>query len=102
MLDDRGEQVREGEPSTPVEVLGLEEMPEAGDSFQVVTDTVKAKQIVLYREAKAREQSLAKSSRVTLEQLHKQMEAGEVKDLDRKSTRLNSSHTLISSAVFFL
>src|SRR6266852_6011722 len=57
-------------------------MPEAGDSFQVVTDTVKAKQIVLYREAKAREQSLAKSSRVTLEQLHKQMEAGEVKDLN--------------------
>jgi translation initiation factor IF-2 len=82
MLDDRGEQVREAEPSTPVEVLGLEEMPEAGDSFQVVTDTVKAKQIVLYREAKAREQSLAKSSRITLEQLHKQMEAGEVKDLN--------------------
>ena len=82
MLDDRGEQVREAEPSTPVEVLGLEEMPEAGDSFQVVTDTVKAKQIVLYREAKAREQSLAKSSRVTLEQLHKQLEAGEVKDLN--------------------
>ena len=59
----------------------LEDMPEAGDSFQVVTDTAKAKQIVLYRESKAREQSLAKSSRLTLEQLHKQMEAGEVKEL---------------------
>jgi translation initiation factor IF-2 len=81
MLNDLGEQVREAEPSTPVEVLGLEDMPEAGDSFQVVTDTVKAKQIVLYREAKVREQSLAKSSRLTLEQLHKQMEAGEVKEL---------------------
>ncbi len=81
MLNDRGEQVREAEPSTPVEVQGLEDMPEAGDSFQVVTDTAKAKQIVLYREAKVREQSLAKSSRITLEQLHKQMEAGEVKEL---------------------
>jgi len=81
MLNDRGEQVREAEPSTPVEVLGLEDLPEAGDSFQVVTDTAKAKQIVMYREAKAREQSLAKSSRITLEQLHQQMEAGEVKEL---------------------
>jgi len=81
MLNDRGEPIREAEPSMPVEVLGLEALPEAGDSFQVVTDTAKAKQIVLYREAKAREQALAKSSRITLEQLHKQMEAGEVKEL---------------------
>jgi translation initiation factor IF-2 len=81
MLNDLGEQVRDAEPSTPVEVLGLEDLPEAGDSFQVVTDTAKAKQIVLYREAKAREQAMAKSSRLTLEQLHKQMEAGEVKEL---------------------
>jgi translation initiation factor IF-2 len=81
MLNDLGEQVRDAEPSTPVEVLGLEDMPEAGDSFQVVTDTVKAKQIVLYRESKARDQALAKSSRLTLEQLHKQLEAGEVKEL---------------------
>ena len=55
MFDDRGEQVREAEPSMPVEVLGLESLPEAGDDFQVVTDTAKAKQIVIYREAKARE-----------------------------------------------
>ncbi len=81
MLNDRGEPVREAEPSTPVEVLGLEDLPEAGDSFQVVTDTAKAKQIVLYREAKAREQTLAKSSRITLEQLHQQMEEGQVKEL---------------------
>jgi translation initiation factor IF-2 len=81
MLSDRGEQVREAEPSMPVEVLGLESLPEAGDDFQVVTDTAKAKQIVLYREAKAREAALAKSSRLTLEQLHKQMREGEVKEL---------------------
>jgi translation initiation factor IF-2 len=81
MLNDRGEQVRDAEPSMPVEVLGLESLPEAGDDFQVVTDTAKAKQIVLYREAKAREATMAKSSRLTLEQLHKQMREGEVKEL---------------------
>ena len=81
MLNDRGVQVREAEPSTPVEVLGLESLPEAGDDFQVVTDTAKAKQIVLYREAKAREASMAKSSRLTLEQLQKQLATGEVKEL---------------------
>jgi translation initiation factor IF-2 len=81
MLNDRGEPLREAEPSTPVEVLGLEDLPEAGESFQVVTDTGKAKQIVLYRESKAREQALDKGKRLTLEQLHKQMESGEVKEL---------------------
>jgi translation initiation factor IF-2 len=81
MLNDRGTQIRKAEPSMPVEVLGLESMPEAGDDFQVVTDTAKAKQIVNFREQRAREASLAKSSRITLEQLHRQMEAGEVKEL---------------------
>src|SRR5579883_999731 len=81
MQNDRSMQVRAAEPSTPVEVLGLESLPEAGDDFQVVTDTAKAKQIVNFRDQKAREAALAKSSRLTLEQLHKQMEAGEVKEL---------------------
>ena len=81
MLNDRGEPIREAEPSTPVEVLGLESLPEAGDDFQVVTDTAKAKQIVLFREAKVREAALAKSSRLTLEQLHKKLAAGEVTEL---------------------
>jgi translation initiation factor IF-2 len=47
----------------------------------MVTDTAKAKQIVIYREAKAREQAMARSSRVTLDQLHEQIRAGEVKEL---------------------
>ncbi|MBI3473755.1 MAG: translation initiation factor IF-2 [Candidatus Solibacter usitatus] len=81
MLDDLGQQIREAEPSMPVEVLGLESLPEAGDAFQAVTDTAKAKQIVLFREAKAREVAMAKNNRLTLEQLHKQMETGEVKEL---------------------
>ena len=60
MLNDRGAQIRKAEPSTPVEVLGLDSLPEAGDDFQVVTDTAKAKQIVNFREPEAREAALAK------------------------------------------
>jgi len=81
MLDDRGNQVREAGPATPVLVLGLEDLPAPGDSFQVVTDTAKAKQIVSYREVKARDQAIAKSSRMTLETLHEQMRTGDVKEL---------------------
>jgi translation initiation factor IF-2 len=81
MQNDRGAQIRKAGPSMPVEVLGLESLPEAGDDFQVVTDTAKAKQIVNFRDQKLRVAALAKSSRLTLEQLHKQMEAGEVKEL---------------------
>jgi translation initiation factor IF-2 len=81
MQNDRGAQVRKAGPSMPVEVLGLESLPDAGDDFQVVTDTAKAKQIVNFRDQRAREASLAKNSRLTLEQLHKKLEAGEVKEL---------------------
>ncbi len=81
MLDDRGEPVKEVGPSMPVEVLGLEELPEAGDSFQAVTDNTKAKQIVLYRAEKERAIHLAKTGRITLEQFHQKMAAGEVQEL---------------------
>jgi translation initiation factor IF-2 len=81
MFDDRGRPVLEAGPSTPVEVLGLEDVPRAGDRFQVIDDTAKARQIVLHRQAKAREAALAKSARLTLEQLHEQLATGEVKEL---------------------
>jgi translation initiation factor IF-2 len=81
MINDRGQQVRKAEPASPVEVLGLDSLPEVGDDFQVVTDTAKAQQIVKFRDLKEREAAMAKSGRLTLEQLHKQMEAGEVKEL---------------------
>jgi len=81
MQNDRGMQVRKAEPSMPVEVIGLDSLPDVGDDFQVVTDTAKAKQIVNFRDQRQREASLAKSSRITLEQLHQQMQAGEVKEL---------------------
>ena len=82
MFDDRGGPIRDAEPSMPVEVLGLDSLPEVGDMFQVVTDTAKAKQIVIYREAKARDVAMSKSGRMTLEQFHEQLKEGEVKELN--------------------
>jgi translation initiation factor IF-2 len=83
MFDDRGNQVKEAEPSMPAEVIGLESLPEVGDTFQVVSDTSKAKQIVIYREAKARDAAMAKGARVaTLDSLHRQFKEGDLKDLN--------------------
>jgi len=82
MFDDRGQPLREAEPSMPAEVLGLDSLPEVGDTFQVVTDTAKAKQIVIYRESKARDAAMSKTGRITLEQLHEQLKEGEVKELN--------------------
>ena len=82
MFDDRAHPVRAAGPSTPVEVLGLQGIPEAGDNFQVA-DEVKARHIVDYRQSKIREQTLARTAtgRITLDQLHEQLKAGEVKEL---------------------
>jgi translation initiation factor IF-2 len=82
MFDDNGAPTREVGPSMPAEVLGLESLPEVGDTLQVVTDTAKAKQIVIYREAKAREAAMSKTNRITLDQLHDQLKEGETKELN--------------------
>ena len=82
MFDDRGQPAREVGPSMPAEVLGLQSLPEVGDTLQVVTDTAKAKQIVIYRESKAREAAMSKTNRITLDQLHDQLKEGETKELN--------------------
>ncbi len=81
MFDDRGNTVEAAPPATPVEILGLEGIPEAGDTFTVVADREKAKNIATYREQKAREAQLAKSSRVTLEGLAEQIKTAGIKEL---------------------
>lgn len=82
MFDDHGRSAKEAPPSTPVEVLGLQGIPEAGDHFQV-TDEAKARHIVEYRQSKQRDAALRATSgaRITLDQLHEQLKAGEVKEL---------------------
>ena len=82
LFDDHGRPVKSAGPSTPVEVLGLQGAPEAGDQFQVA-DEARARHIVEFRQAKLREATLARSAgaRITLDQLHEQLKAGDVKEL---------------------
>ena len=82
MLDDRANQIAQAPPSTPVEILGMEGLPQAGDQFLVVADRDKARGISDYREQKAREAMLAKSSRVSLEGLAEQMKTAGTKELN--------------------
>ncbi|HLZ92276.1 MAG TPA: translation initiation factor IF-2 [Candidatus Acidoferrum sp.] len=82
LFDDHGRTVKEAPPSTPVEVLGLQGVPDAGDNFQV-TDEAKARHIVEYRQGKQRDAAMARTSgaRITLDQLHEQLKSGDVKEL---------------------
>lgn len=81
MIDDRGRMIKEAAPATPVEVLGLQGVPQAGDKFLVVDDIEKAKRIAVYRQMQMREKALRKSARLTLNQLYEQMREGKVKEL---------------------
>src|SRR3954453_17790936 len=82
MFDDRGQQLTAAPPSTPVEILGMEGLPQAGDQFVVVADRDKARGISDYREQKAREATLAKTSRVSLEGLAEQVKSAGTKELN--------------------
>jgi len=81
LMNDRGERVDEVGPAMPVEVLGLEGVPSAGDQFQVVDDISKAQQISSYRQTHARAAALARSAARGLDQLRTQLEAGRVREL---------------------
>ena len=81
MIDDQGRKVDAAPPSFPVEILGLQGVPQAGDSFVAVADEAKARQVAEYRHSKQRETELVKSSKVSLEELYDQIKAGDVKEL---------------------
>jgi translation initiation factor IF-2 len=81
MLDHRGERLSEAAPSTPVEIFGLSSVPEPGTAFVAVAEESKARQVAEYRRSKQREGELAKTSRISLEDLSQRMAAGEVKEL---------------------
>ncbi len=82
MFDDRGAALEEAGPSTPVEILGMEGLPQAGDQFVVVGDRDKAVSVAEYRQQKAREAALAKSTKVSLEGLADQLKQAGVKELN--------------------
>ncbi len=81
MFNDRGAAMEAAGPATPVEILGLEGLPQAGDQLVAVADREKARGISEYREGKAREAALAKSSRVSLEGLAEQLKTAGQKEL---------------------
>jgi len=77
LFDHRGNKVKDAPPATPVEVLGLSALPQPGDTFQVVDDPMRIRQIVTYRQAQAKERALvSKGGRVTLESLQQLAEGG--------------------------
>jgi translation initiation factor IF-2 len=81
MTNDRGIQVEEAGPSSPVEVTGLSGTPEAGDSFHAVETEKDAKEVASHRQRKLREAELASSSKISLEQLYARLQEGGVKEL---------------------
>jgi translation initiation factor IF-2 len=81
LINDRGQSVSDADPATPVEVLGLGGAPLAGEEMAVVESEARAREITEYRRRKKREVEAAKSGRGSLEQMFKQIQAGEVKEL---------------------
>ena len=82
MQNDRGEKTLSAGPAMPVEVIGFNGVPDAGDLFVSLADEKQAKEIAAYRQQKIRETELAKSSKLSLEQLYEKIQRGEVKDLN--------------------
>lgn len=82
MTDDKAQRVNKARPSTPVEILGLADVPKAGDLFYVVEDEKLAKQVAEKRRIVERESNIGSNSRVTLEDLFNQIQEGKVKDLN--------------------
>ena len=82
LIDDKGNPQKEAGPSSPIEILGLSGLPQPGDSFQVVMDAAKARQIAMIRQNQAKEKTLGeKGGRLTLESLQQQIAEGGTKEL---------------------
>ncbi len=82
MVNDKGKKVKSAGPSTPVEIMGLTEVPQAGDIFYEVKDEKMAKHLIERRKRQAREKSINQVSAVTLDNLFGQMEEGKLKQLN--------------------
>src|SRR5437870_5209505 len=81
MMNDKGQRIEAAGPSTPVEILGLGGVPEAGDTFVGVQDDQKARQVAEHRRTKQREAEMAKTAKVSLDELYQQIQTGQVKEL---------------------
>ena len=82
MFDDTGKKIKSAGPSIPVEILGLSEVPAAGDRFNQVKDEKTARNMAEIRKQKEKNESLNARHRVSLEDLYSQIKEGTVKELD--------------------
>ena len=82
MTDDKGRKVDSAGPSVPVEIMGLDEVPQAGDGFDAVNDERLARELVEQRKAKAKEEQFKEYQKVTLDNLFASIKEGELKDLN--------------------
>jgi len=82
LINDKGERVEKAGPSMPAEVIGFSSVPLAGERFVVLEEERKARQIAELRQAKQRTTELASMKKVTLEDLHAQIQEGMVKELN--------------------
>lgn len=81
MFDDHERQVKEAGPSTPVQLLGLPDVPEAGDQFYVVEDERQAREITMRRQEQFKNEKLSARQKMTLEDLYAQVQEGAIKEL---------------------
>jgi translation initiation factor IF-2 len=81
MMDDKGRRIDSAGPSTPVEILGLGGVPDAGDVFVAVQDDAKARQVAEHRRGKQRDAEMAKTAKVSLDDLYQQIQSGDVREL---------------------
>lgn len=82
MTDHKGKTIKKAGPATAVEILGLTDVPQAGDEFNAVKDDKIAREIAENRKEKLREEVLARNASTTLEKLFSQIQEGEVKELN--------------------
>ena len=82
LIDDSGKRITEAGPSTPVEVIGFSEVPSSGDIFTVVQDEKRARQIALARQQKQRLVEIAKSRKLTLDEIYAKIKEGEIRELN--------------------
>ncbi len=82
MVDDKRRRIKKAGPSTPVEILGLHEVPEAGEIFHAITDEKLAKSLIEKRKLKQRQKQLKASAKVSLEELYEHIKSGDIKDLN--------------------
>lgn len=81
LINDKGKRIEKAGPSVPVEVLGLPDVPEAGETFIVLSDERKARQIASLREQKLKEKELAQKAKLSLEDIYERIQQGEIQEL---------------------